>query len=249
MKDELERARAVLRNTQGVGVSIAPSYVCAFPGVSPQGVVAMLASLGFSRIEETASVMPYVIEKRLSQWESTRRPVISTSCPRVVEMVTRDFPGLIENLFRLPSPMVLHTRDMHHRAPGGVVFIGPCSVKLSDARAHPGSADVVLTFDELAEWLDEEGLTPGRVRPMPAHVTAPPWAVASLLAADATGMNACRRFLERLSALPENVPGDKPFIELLACEGGCLGGQGMSRAGDLARRRATLVHMLRDIHL
>ncbi len=246
MGHNLDRVKKMLRTGRAIGASVAPSYGCAFPGVSPGQIVASLEALGFSRVEETASVMPYVVRERLAQWESSKRPVISTSCPRVVSLVKLEFPHLAGDLFRLPSPMVLHTRDMHRRTPGGVVFIGPCTAKAGEADAHPGSADAVLTFDELAGWLEEAGLAfeEDGSNAGAGSTGSPLWAIASLLAADAAGLDACRRLFSSLPAACGDGAGGKPFIEALACEGGCLGGEGMSQAGTLGERRARVIEIL-----
>ncbi|MCR4398700.1 MAG: hypothetical protein NUV93_07040 [Firmicutes bacterium] len=241
----------MLKQGRALGVSLAPSYVCAFDGARPGEVVWAIRRLGFSRVEETSSVLPYLIREREEQSRKTGRPVISTSCPRVVDLVRREFPTLAACLFTLPSPMVIHTRDMRRRSPG-VVFVGPCTAKASEAEAHPGSADAVLTFEELAEWLCDEGITLGGGHEVPEEkpdVESPSWIAASLLAADASGLDSCRRLFEELSRVSLGSPGSTPgaagaFVEALACEGGCLGGEGMVRTTLVQDRRRKVVELL-----
>ena len=42
----------------------------------------------------------------------------------------------------------------------GIVFIGPCIAKKLEAAQHPELLDVVLTFEDLRRWLEQEKIAP-----------------------------------------------------------------------------------------
>ena len=42
----------------------------------------------------------------------------------------------------------------------GIVFIGPCIAKKIEAAQHPELLDVVLTFEDLRRWLEQEKIAP-----------------------------------------------------------------------------------------
>ncbi|MGB9879156.1 MAG: [Fe-Fe] hydrogenase large subunit C-terminal domain-containing protein, partial [Anaerolineae bacterium] len=208
-----------------VGVSLAPSYICAFREWEPERVVGGLKLLGFTRVEETASVLPHIVAERkrsvdgrlTASGRATEGPVLSTSCPRFVDMVRSDFPHLERYLFGLPAPMTVHCLELRKRVQGPVVFIGPCPFKADEAECT-GAADGVLTFAQLGDWFREEGIGPENAPPLPPDVSAPYWTCASLLAVEVSGMDRCEAFLR---GFPETAAGHE-FIEALACEEGCL---------------------------
>ena len=55
--------------------------------------------------------------------------------------------------------MQAHCQDIKKRHPGAkTVFIGPCVAKKDEAQKYPGIVDAVLTFEELTNWLNAEGI-------------------------------------------------------------------------------------------
>jgi iron only hydrogenase large subunit-like protein len=58
--------------------------------------------------------------------------------------------------------MLAHARHIRRRLQGeiAVVFIGPCVAKKAEAERpeHAGLVDCVLTFVELREWFEHEGI-------------------------------------------------------------------------------------------
>ncbi|HHV62922.1 MAG TPA: PAS domain-containing protein [Firmicutes bacterium] len=162
----LDHAQSLVRSGARVAVSLAPSFVAAFPGARPDQVVAVLRLLGFSFIQETAVAARFVaaghrllVEHGKGPW-----PIISSSCPAIVNLIEKHYPGVIGHIAPVVSPMVAHGRLLK-RTLGqdtAVVFIGPCVAKKGEAadKHVKGAVDAVLTFEELREWLSREGLDP-----------------------------------------------------------------------------------------
>lgn len=102
------------------------------------------------------------------------RPLISTACPAVVNLVEIHYPELIPWLAPVVSPMVALARYLKHRGLArSVVFVGPCVAKKDEIR-HPavaGAVDAVLTFPELDEMLAERGIA---LADLPAGEFDPP---------------------------------------------------------------------------
>ncbi|MDI6895300.1 MAG: [Fe-Fe] hydrogenase large subunit C-terminal domain-containing protein [Bacillota bacterium] len=96
------------------------------------------------------------------------RPLISTACPAVVNLVEVHYPELIPWLAHVVSPMVALARYLkHYGRARSVVFVGPCVAKKDEIR-HPGLAgavDAVLTFPELDEMLAGRGIVPADLPP------------------------------------------------------------------------------------
>jgi iron only hydrogenase large subunit-like protein len=183
-------------------------------------------------------VLPRIIEERRRLAQGGLKFYIANSCPVVVSLVNRKYPHLRSYLFPGLSPMLSHAALLKKRFGGStkVLFIGPCGAKKREAAANPGLVDYALTFREVKPWVEEKygpawqtrslslpgcGLDPGLNHARQA-----------VLAVAAGGRQAVEAVLDRL---PEDPPG--PFLELLGCPSGCLGGPGMPNGLAMAERR------------
>jgi iron only hydrogenase large subunit-like protein len=100
---DLPKIKKALRDKEKLYVSVAPSYIAAFP--ESGGIVkfaAALKKLGFAQVEETAVGAGQVsreYEKLLA--EKKMKNIITTSCPSVNLLVEKYYPELIAQLARL----------------------------------------------------------------------------------------------------------------------------------------------------
>lgn len=222
-------------------VSLAPSYIAAFPNAGILELSSALKKLGFSHVEETAIGAAQVTreyEKLIR--EHKMKNIITTSCPSINLLVEKYYPSLIPQLAPVVTPAVAHARMIKqvYGVRAKVVFIGPCIAKKFE-RQDPDNNNAlfaVLTFDELDAWLknekvdfsqrDDNGRT--LVNTMPRYYPAPGGIIKNLhreerlayecLSVD--GVPRCREILDSLQN--ENLSGF--FLELNACPGACLGG-------------------------
>ena len=66
---------------------------------------------------------------------AARAPLITSSCPVVVNLIEKYYPDLIPHLAPIVSPMIAHGRWLRASATGQdalVVFIGPCIAKKAE---------------------------------------------------------------------------------------------------------------------
>ncbi|MDO4552368.1 MAG: [Fe-Fe] hydrogenase large subunit C-terminal domain-containing protein [Bacillota bacterium] len=149
----------MLAAREQVAVSLAPSFAGYYSGWSSLRLPSALRRLGFAYIAETAEGARLVAEKSL---ESLSQGNVCTACPVVVNYVEKYRPELVDLLIPVVSPMVAHGRLMKKRLGENwkVVFIGPCAAKKEEAQwpENRDAIDAVLTFAELADWLEEEGI-------------------------------------------------------------------------------------------
>jgi len=114
--------------------------------------------------------------------------------------------------------MLAHAQMLKKEHKGAkVVFIGPCISKKDEAEKYKGYVELVLTFDELDEWLKSENITiesnrgsskEGRTRSFPVYYMV------------VDGMENCINALENI----ERGEIDNCFIEMSACRGSCING-------------------------
>jgi len=228
-----------------VAISLAPSFPLAFAKEKWLAVPSALTHLGFGIIEPTTVALQDIMRLRLESAEQRKTRVqISSCCPKVVKLVENAFPGAVPLLSAAPSPATHHCRDLRRRLGPGcvVVFATPCPDKVDEALRpeNSGSADEVITFIELTDWLDHRGAwEKAEAREFSSQASY--WAYAGLLVSDVSGMSGCRRLLRQCDAL---APG---FYELLGCQHGCLGGPRLPNLYSIGVRGAVMREYIESV--
>ncbi len=241
VRDDTDRAKALLRGSAPVFVSLAPSFAAAFPGAGILGMEKALKRLGFAAAEETARGAATVKRQYEELIENGGQEIIiSSCCPSVNLMIQKHFPELLPCLAKVVSPMLAHCRDIKNRHPESkTVFIGPCISKKCEADEFPDDVDCALTFDELASWFKAEGIEPepqendtsekGRTRIFPTAggiLKSMDCVSEAYSYFSVDGLENCISTLRDISA----GSASKCFVEMSACAGSCIGGPVMSRA-------------------
>lgn len=256
VRDDLPRVRSLLWQRGNVHASLAPSFVSEFPDVRPAQLITALKRLGFAGVHETAEGAARVsqaVAELLDQHDTGI--FLSTACPVAVDLVLRHQSGLARALTPVMSPMLVHARILKTRFghEAAVVFIGPCIGKKRDADCAPELLHAALTFEELRRWFACCGIDPATLPDDPDAAAPGPGARYPLEG----GMNeTIRAFLARrdmvdefvtvsglehiaseLKSLEPRKTGQPPlFLELLACEGGCVAGPRSSVRNAVAAR-------------
>lgn len=234
IRDDCEKAKALLEGSSPVIASIAPSFAASFPEIGLYGIDMALKKLGFFAVEETALGATMV----KNQYEAlikneTQDIIISSCCPTVNLMIQKHFPDILPYLAKVVSPMLAHCRDIKMRYPEAkTVFIGPCISKKYESDEFPSDIDCVLTFDELVNWLKAEKieLEPTPDSSLKGRARIFPTAGGILKSMDCTsdeysyvsvdGHDNCISTMRDISVGKIS----KCFIEMSACLGSCIGG-------------------------
>ena len=236
--NETEKVRVLLQSYP-VYVSLAPSFIANYEGVGINAMRTALKKLGFADVEETAlgaTVVKNEYDRLLR--EEKRDIVISSCCHSVNLLIQKYFPKELPYLADVLSPMQAHCADLKRRHPGAkTVFIGPCVAKKDEAAHYDGIVDAVLTYEELTEWLNHEGVVleketdsqqESRARFFPTtggilktmNLDAPGYRYMAI-----DGIENC------ISALKDIENGNihHAFIEMSSCVGSCVGGPVMEK--------------------
>ncbi len=262
VRDDLAAAKQLLTLKSRVFVSLAPSFVSEFPEWRPGQIIAALRQLGFHGVSETALGAQEVSAQAAALIQSRPGEVLcSSACPTVVSYLQKHRPDDARFLTGLLSPLLTHCKMLRGEfGPDlGIVFVGPCIAKKLEASQHPELLDVVLTFEDLRRWLELQKLSPDtlaetpedRFLPHPAAEGA--WypidggmiagmksvcAVNDCSFMSFSGLSAIEKALSGLGELP---PEGGVFLELLACEGGCVNGPRVHcRNSTVAKRQRIL---------
>ena len=236
--NETEKVKVLLQSYP-VYVSLAPSFIANYEGVGINSMRKSLKKLGFADVEETAlgaTVVKNEYDRLLR--EEKRDIVISSCCHTVNLLIQKYFPKELPYLADVLSPMQAHCADLKKRHPNAkTVFIGPCVAKKDEAQHYEGIVDAVLTFEELTEWLNQEGITleketdsqeESRARFFPTT-----GGILKTMKLDAPGYQymAIDGIENCISALKdiENGNINHAFIEMSSCVGSCVGGPVMEK--------------------
>lgn len=235
------------REGRTIIASVAPSIPAFFPLRSFAQVEHALKALGFYAAEETAVGAHIVAQAHRDYMEQSRDrwPVITSSCPVIVNLVEQYYPDLIGYLAPIVSPMIAHGRILARKygSDAYIVFIGPCIAKKMEIHDETisGAIHAAMTFRGLQEWMAEADVgwpepsdTPdkthtekARLFPIEGGLIGTARMSTDILDKHmviASGLRACRDVLNDIRSGQLHAS----MVELLACKGGCVNGPAMA---------------------
>ncbi len=257
-RSDVELARELLRSGEAVAASVAPSFAAVFPG-DPFQMVGALRKLGFKVVQETALGAEMVAAEHRRLDSLGKGPFVGSSCPVVVSLVEKHYPGARKFLAPVVSPAIAHGRYLKKTHPGiRVIFVGPCVAKKDEiAQGEIADAvDIALTYRELQSLLDEEGVKvdkcepgsfdgpfPKRARafPIDGGLTYSSCDDPSILSADAVWLSGISACVELISSLASSSP-PPTLADLLACPGGCIAGPFVPEGISFQEKRKRLIN-------
>ena len=255
----LDVLQAIRRGEKVIAI-VAPAILGQFD-TSIEQVYGALRSIGFSDVVEVAQgAMTTVSTEAAELVEKLHEgaPFMTTSCcPSYIELTRKHIPEMQKYVSTTGSPMYYTARIVKEKYPDAkVVFIGPCIAKRMEAKRDE-AVDYVMTFEELASILNafeidlqqEQPYAMEYVSVKEAHGFAATGGVAgavrSYLKLDAEMLkemkvaNLDKKNIALLRAYAKTAKVPANFIEVMACEGGCITGPaGATTVMDGKRRYA-----------
>lgn len=230
-----------LDGPQHVTALMAPALLGQFP-TEPARMHTALQQLGFDAVaevadgaEETATLEAEELQE-LGDTDGTF--LMSSCCPAWTEAVRCHAPELGEHVSHTPSPMALTARKVKQDHPETVtVFLSPCLAKRAEAQQDP-NVDLVLTFEELGALWVATGIEVDQCEPDAA--AGDPDLGRGFCISGGVSQAVCTRLndpnlahervdgldkktLRRLKTYTQRAPNVR-FVEVMTCEGGCVGG-------------------------
>lgn len=261
IRNDLERARLLIKTGKRVFASLAPSFVTEFGDIKPQKLAAAIKRLGFEGVSETA-LGAQEVSANVGKIVSQGKPdvYISSACPTIVDYIKKYRPEFAEKVTAMLSPVLAHCKLLRKTYGDdiAIVFIAPCIAKKGEADMYPEIMDISITFKDLRYWLEAEKIEAadvaeeaefvpqsaeeGALYPVDGGMIA--GIKANCTVNDAqfmafSGMNNIRKVLDELDIAKLNKP---LFLELLACEGGCVNGPAVTGAAGSAMKRYDIIN-------
>lgn len=257
-RDDRQAVLDALASGRKLVLSLAPSFASEFPQEAARRLIGAAKRFGFSHISETSAAAAAVAAAHAGHAAGREGgyPVIASSCPVVVNLVEKYYPGAVANLAPVASPMITHMRWLKDKFGEDcfTVFAGPCIAKKQEAERaeYKGLADAVLTFQELLSVFGKRGISYDECIPVnPDNASAKsesarrfPVEGGLLLSAGCSGPDGSRDIaitgIEEIREALEHLDdySDVRIIEMLACKGGCIMGSAIGKGrGSHARRK------------
>jgi len=215
-------------------------------------LVGALRRLGFQAVVEVAAGADLAAadeQAELAHRLGAGAPFMTSSCcPAFTGLVAARLPALQPRVSATPTPLAYAAAWAGEHFPGVPrVFISPCVAKRKEAQG--GCVEQVLTFEELGAALVARGIEVDACPETAADLAASPagrqFAAAGGVAAAVAGPDSPEA--EAIAGLgPETLrrlrlyaggKGPARFLEVMACEGGCLAGPCTLADPRVAKRR------------
>jgi iron only hydrogenase large subunit-like protein len=233
------------------------TYLAYFETLGFSGVRQALITLGMHDAYETAEGAQLVqrqLEILVARAEG--KPVITSGCPSIVLYAEKHFPEALPYLAPVLSPMQAHAQILRQRCPGAViVYISPCIARKEETKDFESvGADYAITFDELASWLNEAGITvrtdvePDEPRVSHGYVVTGgvEGGMTHLIGVDYLAVDTLEDCIKVMKCVADGGLNDC-VIEMSACHGNCIGGMVFHAKGrNLLESRKRIVNASMD---
>ncbi|MFA7133467.1 MAG: [Fe-Fe] hydrogenase large subunit C-terminal domain-containing protein [archaeon] len=239
------------RGASKVILMSAPSFVVDF---DYKDFCPLMKGLGFDKVTELtfgAKIVNSCYRSYIKENKEKQEKFIASVCPSTVELVKNKYPYLKRFLLPFDSPMVAMSKVLKKNYPKHkIVFVSPCSAKKVEAKKsfYNGKQliDAVITFSELKQILAKEKPKKlsvshkfdsfyndyTKIYPLSGGLGATLnkkgiLSESEMVSCD--GFNQIQRVFEKKL--------DKVFFDVLFCNGGCIGGNGISSKLPIVLRK------------
>lgn len=237
---------------------VAPAVAAQFPDVTTGQVLMAIKKLGFDEVCEVAEGADLVALNEAEELLE-RGFLTSSCCPAFVEYINLEFPELNDKVSHTLSPMAMTGKLIKAKDPEAVVvFIGPCISKKWEIKRDKEDTciDYVLTFIELNALIDSKEIEIADLEELNLKNSSPygrgfakSGGVANAVQEALKELGhedfelkpvVCNGIKECRTALLKARAGvlDGNFIEGMACEGGCVRGN-----GTMVNKKNTPLHL------
>ena len=233
-----------IRNGKQVVAMVAPAVLSQY-NVPAEQMYGAIKRIGFTDVIEVAQGAMVTTQKESAELKEKldegQKFMTTSCCPSYIEMAEKHAPELKKYISSTRSPMYYTAEIAREKYPDAeLVFIGPCIAKRKEARKYD-LVNYVLTFEELHSIFKGMGIemSEEHIYNVPiksdrtAHGFAQNGGVTEAVKAfvggafdfssvQIAGLN--RKNVNLLKAYGTTGKSPVQFIEVMACEGGCISG-------------------------
>jgi hypothetical protein len=225
--------------------------------IKPSQILRSVLSLGFDDFFETSHGADIITDFTRNFIDSRQKgPIISSSCPTIVRLIQIHFPGLIDNILPIDSPVEISAHIARQKAieafgyeeeEVGVFYISPCPARIYSfqkpvgiKKTHvSGTLSSKSIFLELSKSIDK---SPEVHKDFYASGKGIGWARAggqsqALAISEYLAVDGIQNVISVFEEIEYRKIHDVTFIECHACTNGCVGGSFNIENSFVARNR------------
>ncbi len=239
---------AILDNYKYKVALPAPSLYGQFDNLDNIGyIIRGLRDLGFDDVFEVACAAELVsaYTRKYIKREDVKKPILSSACPAITRIISMNYPYLCDNIMPILPPVDIAAKLAFEKAMAehpelkadeiGIIFISPCPAKVSYVKnsfagernyvtATVSVRDVYFALLDVMKKREDEPLDAtdsGMIGIGWASTGGESSAILNERYLAADGIENCIRVLDQIDNSDiTNID----FVELNACNGGCVGG-------------------------
>ena len=212
--------------------------------VNPSLINEAINSLGFDEVYDTTYACDIVAEITRRQLYSNSRPSLSSFCPAIMRLIHNSYPELSKNLVSVMAPIEVasnlireyYENQGYKQEDVGVFFLSPCAAWYTQVNSWyscnnapiNGSIAISDIYSQLLKYINKYSHT-SRSTISPMSSTGLGWAELegqskAMRIKDYMAVDGIKNVIKILDEVEKDRYNDLLFIELSACNGGCLGG-------------------------
>lgn len=155
-KNDLSMIEKVLSNRKIKKIALlAPSFVSDFS--YPQ-IINELEKLGFDAVVELTFGAKMINREYHKQLKTSKKLLISTVCPGIVELVKKEYPQFVDCLIKVDSPMIATAKICKKAYPNyKTIFLSPCHYKKLEAQ-NSQYLDYVIDYVQLKQLFEKNNI-------------------------------------------------------------------------------------------
>lgn len=249
-KNNPKKILSELNNRKKMVAMIAPSFVCDFE--FPK-IIIQLRALGFDKIVELTFGAKMVNREYHKILSESNELVISSACPGIVNTIKNSFPKYEKNIVKVDSPMVAMAKICKKNFPKHkVVFISPCDFKKIEAESSK-FIDYVIDYEQLRDILKNVKIRKNskdvlfdkfyndytKVYPLSGGLSKTAHLKGILKKDEILVVDGIAKVLNFL----KNPDPKIKFMDVLFCDGGCIGGPHTLKKTIREKRKAVMDYL------
>jgi ferredoxin len=258
--DSKPTVNALIKSVHKVVALVDPSISAEFDDITDyRKFVKMLIEMGFDYVHDVSFGVD-LVAKEYNELISNflGKYYILANCPPIVSLIEKYYPELLDNLAPIVNPMIANTKVVKdlYGSDIKVVFIGPCIGAKEEADRFEGNSkvDEVLTFAELRELFDENGIKEsniefsdfnepcgykGSLYPISTGIINASGLSQDLLTGTVVTAKSKEEILAAINQFEQGIHFINKHFNLFYCEG-CMMGPGMKPDGKKYNRQTSV---------
>lgn len=260
LSEDVQKVVKDLRTKKKILAMIAPSFVVDF---NYPDIVVTLKQMGIDKVCEL-TFGARIINKHYHKIikKNPEKLYISSPCPVIVMMINSQYPQYKKNIIPVVSPMVSTARIIRKNYPNHkILFIAPCPAKKGEAKVYKKLIHNAITFRELKEliaYVEKNKLM--KKKRIKRHLFDKFYADYTKIYPLSGGLSATLHKKDILKKdevmviegpqkvkqlLSSKIPEKIKFLDILYCEGGCIGGPGVASTESIKKRHDRVMNYMK----